>query len=557
MKRWHKALLGTLGGLALAAGGAWMFRTDIALALVRWRSSSQPVAPNRPVPWQQGPAQAAQSPSERPPNIVFILFDDLGMNDLSTFGGGVAGGKVKTPNIDKLAAEGAIFTQAYAGNATCSPSRAQLMTGRYATRTGFEFTPTPAGFPRIVPMVWNQMHPDRPPILTNDEAEASAPPFEEQGLPPEEVTVAEVLKTRGYHTVHIGKWHLGNAPKFLPKAQGFDESLNMDGLLHLPEDDPNVVNAHVDFDPIDRFLWASAHYATSYNGGEKFAPGGYLADYWTDESLKVIEANRNRPFFLYLAQWGVHSPLQATRADYEAVGDIGGPERLRVYAAMIRALDRSVGRIMAKLEEQGLAENTLVVISSDNGAPGYVGLQGLNAPFRGGKGSFFEGGIRVPLLARWPAQVAAGSRIALPVGQVDLMPTFAAVAGASLPGDVMIDGRNLLAALTGNGPALDPQAPLFWSSGYYKAVRTGDWKLQVNGKQGKVWLYNLAADPTEKVNLADREPAVRKRLLAVLAAHERGRKPPLYASTFETPVSIDKTLAEPYRKGDEFIYWPN
>ncbi len=559
MKLWHKAGLGTVAALALAAGGAWTFRTDLALALVRSRSALE-VAPNRPVPWQQGPTEAAQSPAERPPNIVFILFDDLGMNDLSTFGGGVAGGRIKTPHIDKLAAEGAIFTQAYAGNATCSPSRAQLMTGRYATRTGFEFTPTPAGFPRIVPLVWNQIQPDRPPILTHPDAEANAPPFEEQGLPPEEVTVAEVLKTRGYHTVHIGKWHLGNAPRFHPNAQGFDESLNMDGMLHLPEGDPQTVNAPIEFDAIDRFLWASAQYVTSYNGGEKFAPGGYLADYWTDESLKVIEANRNRPFFLYLAQWGVHSPLQATRADYDAVGDIGS-HRLRVYAAMIRALDRSVGRIMAKLAAEGLADNTLVVISSDNGAPGYIGLPDLNAPFRGGKGSFFEGGIRVPLLARWPAQVTAGSRVALPVGQVDLMPTFAAAAGAPLPAGVAIDGRNLVPALTGKdtakGTGLRADTPLFWSSGYYKAVRSGDWKLQVNGKQGKAWLYNLAADPTEQRNLAASQPAKRAELAALIAAHEKGRKPALYASTFDTPVSIDRTLDQPYRKGDEYIYWPN
>jgi len=555
MKRWQKIALGTLAGVGLAAAGAYHFRTDLTLGLVRWRSAIE-VAPNRPVPWQPGPQQAALAPSERPPNIVFILFDDLGMNDLSTFGGGVAGGKVPTPNIDRLAAEGAIFTQAYAGNATCSPSRAQLMTGRYATRTGFEFTPTPAGFPRIVPMVWNDIQPDRPPVLTHPNAEAAAPPFEDQGLPPEEVTIAEVLKARGYHTVHIGKWHLGNAPKFLPKAQGFDESLNMDGLLHGREDDPNIVSAHVDFDPIDRFLWASAHFATSYNGGEKFAPGGYLADYWTDQSLKVIEANRNRPFFLYLAHWGVHSPLQATKADYDAVGNVGS-HRLRVYAAMVRALDRSVGRIMAKLAEEGLADNTLVVISSDNGAPGYVGLQNLNAPFRGGKGSFFEGGIRVPMFARWPAQIPAGERIALPVAQVDLMPTFAAAATAALPQGVAIDGRSLLPAITGKGAPLDPRTPLFWSSGYYKAVRAGDWKLQVNGMQKKVWLYNLAADPTEKVNLAASQPGKRAELEALIAAHERGRKPPLYASTFDTPVSIDKTLAEPYRKGDEFIYWPN
>lgn len=555
MRGWAKAALATLAGLALLGGGAWVFRTDLALALVRWRSA-QDVAPNRPVAWQQGPATAEAPPADRPPNIIFILFDDLGINDLSTFGGGVAEGRIKTPNIDRLAAEGAIFTQAYAGNATCSPSRAQLMTGRYSTRTGFEFTPTPPGFARVVSMVSSDIQPDRPPVLYNAEADAAAPPFDEQGLPPEEVTIAEVLKTRGYHTVHIGKWHLGNAPRFHPNAQGFDESLNMDGMLHLPEDDPEVVNAKVDFDPIDRFLWASAHFATSYNGGETFAPGGYLADYWTDESLKVIAANRNRPFFLYLAHWGVHSPLQATRADYEAVGNLGS-HRLRVYAAMVRALDRSVGRIMAKLEAEGLAQNTLVVISSDNGAPGYIGLDHLNDPFRGGKGTFFEGGIRVPMFARWPARIAPASRIALPMGQVDLMPTLAAAAGAPLPQGLKVDGRDLMPTLTGAGTQSRPDAPLFWNSGYYKAVRQGDWKLQINGKQNKAWLYNLAVDPTEKRNLAADEPERRAALEALIAAHQRGRKPPLYASTFDTPVSIDRTLADPFDPRDEWIYWPN
>lgn len=555
MKRWHKALLGGFAGLAVLGGAGYAFRTPLALAFIHWRSS-EAVAPNRPVPWQAGPAEAEAPAAERAPNIVFILFDDLGINDISTFGGGVADGKVPTPNIDRLAAEGAIFTQAYAGNATCSPSRAQLMTGRYSTRTGFEYTPTPPGFPRIVSMVSNDIRPDRPPIAYDAEADAASPPFADQGLPAEEVTLAEVLKAGGYHTVHIGKWHLGSSDRFHPNTQGFDESLNLDGMLHLPEDDPQVVNARADFDPIDRFLWASAHYATSYNNGAKFAPGGYLADYWTDESLKVIAANRNRPFFLYLAHWGVHSPLQATRADYEAVGDIG-PHRLRVYGAMIRALDRSVGRIMAKLEAEGLADNTLVVISSDNGAPGNIGIDGLNAPFRGGKGTFFEGGIRVPLLVRWPAQVAAGTQIALPAGHVDIMPTLAAAAGATLPKGVTIDGRNLLPALTGEGAVARADAPLFWSSGFYKAVRAGDWKLQINEQQGKVWLYNLADDPTERTNLAAANPAKRAELEALIAAHHRGRRAPLYPSTFAIPVSIDKTFAARFKAGDEYVVWPN
>ncbi|ANY19373.1 Arylsulfatase [Tsuneonella dongtanensis] len=557
MRRWSKIALGIGVTAAVIAGLAYFNRTSLALALVHYRAGQAEVGPNRPIAWQRGPAEAAEAQeSATPPNIVFILFDDLGINDISTFGGGVAGGRVPTPNIDRLAAEGAIFSTAYAGNATCAPSRAQLMTGRYSTRTGFEYTPTPNGFGRLVAMATDQIRGDLPRSGYNAEVDAAAPSFADQGLPSEEVTIAEVLKARGYHTVHIGKWHLGNGKGFHPNDQGFDESLMMESGLHLPEDHPDVVNAKVDFDPIDRFLWASMRFATSYNRGPWFAPGRYLADYWTDESLKVIEANRNRPFFLYLAHWGVHTPLQATRADYEAVGAIGS-ERHRVHAAMVRSLDRSVGRIMAKLEEEGLADNTLIVISSDNGGAGYIGVPDVNAPYRGFKISFFEGGIRVPLFLRWPARIRPGTKAALPVGHVDVMPTLAAASGSSLPGGVAIDGRNLLPAATGSGAVERADAPLFWNSGYYKVVRAGDWKLQVNEKQGKSWLYDLASDPTEKVNLIGKRPDKRVELAALLASHHRGRKAPLYPSVLDGSIMIDKTLAERFEPGDEFIYWPN
>jgi len=555
MKRWLKwvpIILATV--LAVGALG-YINRTELVLAYVR-HAAKRDVAPNQPVPWQQGPALPQQSAAERPPNIVFILFDDLGINDISTFGGGVAGGRVPTPNIDRLAAEGAIFTQSYAGNATCAPSRAQIMTGRYSTRTGFEYTPTPPGFGRFVAMVNNDIRRDLPPSIFDSRADAESPSFAQQGLPGSEVTIAEVLRARGYHTVHIGKWHLGNAKGFHPNDQGFDESLMMESGLHLPQDDPDAVNARVDFDPIDRFLWASMQYATSYNGGPWFAPGGYLADYWTDESLKVIDANRHRPFFLYLAHWGVHSPLQATRADYTAVGDIR-PHRARVHAAMVRSLDRSVGRIMEHLAKDGLADNTLVVISSDNGGAGYIGVPAVNAPYRGFKINFFEGGIRVPLFMRWPARIRPGTRSELPVGHVDLMPTLAAAGLAPAPPGVMIDGRNLLPAVTGSGPVERADAPLFWNSGYYKVVRAGGWKLQVNEKQRKAWLYDLANDPTERVNLVGRRPDKRAELQALLDAHHRGRKPPLYPSTTDSAVMVDKTLAERFEPGDEYILWPN
>lgn len=557
MRRWQKIFLSLIAALVVLGGLAYANRTSLALAFIRYKSSQAEIGPNQRIPWQQGPsARTGSSAEAEPPNIVFILFDDLGINDISTFGGGVAGGRVPTPNIDRLAAEGAIFTTAYAGNATCAPSRAQLMTGRYSTRTGFEYTPTPNGFGRLVTMATGDIRSDLPPSSYHEEVDAAAPAYANQGLPSEEVTIAEVLKTRGYHTVHIGKWHLGNGKGFHPNDQGFDESLMMESGLHLPEDDPNVVNAKVDFDPIDRFLWASMRFAASYNGGFWFAPGGYLADYWTDESLKVIEANRNQPFFLYLAHWGVHTPLQATREDYEAVGDIA-PHRRRVHAAMVRSLDRSVGRIMTKLEKEGLADNTLVIISSDNGGAGYIGLPEVNAPYRGFKINFFEGGIRVPLFVRWPARIQPGTSLQLPVGHVDLMPTLAAAGGAELPHGVSIDGRNLLPALTGSGEVTRSDAPMFWNSGYYKVVRAGDWKLQVNEKQGKAWLYDLASDPTERVNLADRRPDKRAQLQALLDRHHKGSRAPLYPSVTDTAIMVDKTLAERFEPGDEFIYWPN
>ncbi len=558
-----------LGLLVLVLGGGallYLNRQAIILHMVSNRGKVD-VAEHREIEWKTGPATSSLSSEERPPNIVFILVDDLGINDLSTFGGGVADGQVPTPNIDKLAADGALFTQAYSGSGTCAPSRAMLMTGRYPTRTGFEFTPTPPGMGRVVSSIANGM--DRgalPPIDYNRSAAQDALPYDEMGLPGSEVTVAELLRDEGYHTVHIGKWHLGRNAESRPTAQGFDESLLMASGLFLPEDSPDVVNAKLDFDPIDKFLWARMQFAASYSSSETsdsdgflqdwFEPGGYLTDYWTDESLKVIEANKNRPFFLYLAHWGVHTPLQATKEDYEAVGDVG-LHRLRVYAAMLRALDRSIGRIVQKLEEEGLAENTVIVFSSDNGGAGYIGLSDVNAPYRGWKITLFEGGIRVPLFIKWPARVPAGTVIDTPVAHIDVMPTLAAAGGASVPANIAIDGKNLLPAATRNGGVTRENDALFWQSGYYRVVRAGDWKLQVDGRQKKTWLFNLADDPTEQINLADSHPEKADELADLLETHYRDAVPPLYPHTLESPIAIDITVAERASAEQEYVWWPN
>ena len=551
-----KKIIVSLIVIGLGIGiAAYQYRTDILLYIVTNQDRPEN-GPTIDIDWETGPDTAEIPASERPPNIVFILADDLGINDISTFGGGVAGGAVPTPSIDAIAHEGALFLQAYAGNATCAPSRGMIMSGRYPTRTGYEFTPVPKGMGRMVTMIGNEMDTGLPPAYYDRETDEQQPDYLNKGLPTEEVTIAEVLKEKGYHTVHIGKWHMGISAGMAPNDQGFDESLSMNGPLFMEEDDPNVVNAKLDFDPIDKFLWARGRYSSTFNGGAPFEPGGYVTDYWTDESLKVIEANKNRPFFLYLAHWGVHTPLQATKEDYEAVGDIK-PHRLRVYAAMVRSLDRSVRRIEEKLKQEGLAENTIIIFSSDNGGAGYLGLPEVNAPFRGWKVTMFEGGIRAPIFVKWPAKIAAGTKVDTPVAHIDLMPTMAAAAGAALPQGVEIDGLNLLPLATGTGSIERVNDALFWQSGYLRVVRAGDWKLQVEGRRNKKWLYDLASDPTEQLNLADARPDKLVELQALLDEHAANSRGPLYPYTTEGPIAIDKTLADKIGPGDEVVYWPN
>jgi uncharacterized sulfatase len=358
----------TLLVVAVLAVTLYALRMPILLHITGWISDiKNPRAPNRPVPWQQGPDIASTTP--QPPNVIVVLIDDMGINDVSSYGGGMP--EVPTPNIDRLAAEGVRFDRGYSANAVCSPSRASLMTGRYATRFGFEFTPTPGNMAKVASSLSDPTR--QHPVVVHPERARDIAPFNELGMPTSELTIAELLKPQGYHTVHIGKWHLGGTPEFRPNNQGFDETLFMESGLHLPEDSPEVENSKQDFDPIDKFLWPNMRYAASYNGGEWFEPKGYLADYYTDEAVRVIEANRHRPFFLFLAHWGVHTPLQALKSDYDALPATLS-HRERVYGAMVKSIDRSVGRLLEALKAQGIDDNTLLVFTSDNGAPGYIGL---------------------------------------------------------------------------------------------------------------------------------------------------------------------------------------
>ena len=527
-------------------------RTQLMLKAIQFVSQQQEVLPPRDIAWSKGSDPQGRSPAERPPNVVLILADDLGWNDLTFGGGGVAGGTVPTPRIDSIAADGVNFTNGYAANGTCAPSRAALLSGRYGTRFGFEFTPTPPGMMQIVPQLDGKIERLRRPVLYEDVATV---PYEEMGMPASEITLAELLAGRGYHTAHIGKWHLGRAPGMAPEDQGFDESLLMVSGFYLPEDDPDVVNSKQDFDPIDQFLWAAMSFAASFNGGAAFEPGGYLTDYYTDQAVEVIEANKDRPFFLYLAHWAPHTPLQATREDYEALSHIE-THRERVYAAMIRSLDRGVGRVLDALKENGLEENTIVLFTSDNGGAGYLGLPEVNQPFRGWKITLFEGGIHVPFFAKWPAQIAKGTEVHGAVHHFDMFATAAAVAGAALPDDRKIDGVNLIPYARGEASG-DPHEALFWRSGASQSALMDGWKLNVSDPPGRTWLFDLNADPNELHDLSSERPGKVAELKAALAKHNAEQPPPRWPGQVAMAVNVDKDLSEPDAPDDEYIYWSN
>lgn len=550
----RRFIVGAVGFVAAVAAVVWLNRGYLLLHVPGWLAEwRDPIAENHPVTWEPGPDAPRTGP--RTPNIVVIVADDLGYNDLTFGGGGVANGAVPTPNIDSLARDGVTFTHGYAGNATCAPSRAAIMTGRFPTRFGFEFTPAPKAFMRLIAYFQRGQDVLHKPVYY-PEREKDVPPFQEEGIPAGEITLAQLLQTRGYRTLGLGKWHLGEAPAQRPTARGFDEYLGFyaGAQKYLRDGDPNAVESRQDFDPIDQFLWANLPFAVTEDGGPRFRPDAYMTDYLAREACRAIEANRNRPFFLYLAFNAPHTPLQANRSDYDALPQIQD-HRLRVYAAMIRALDRGVGRVLDTLSASGLANDTLVLFASDNGGANYIGLPDINRPFRGWKATFFEGGVRTPFFARWPAVLAAGEKYDPPVGHVDIFATAAAAAGAALPSGRTYDGVDLVARARGEAPA--PARPLYWRSGGYRAVLAGGWKLQVSEHPAKVWLFDLERDPTERTNLADARPEKLAELRATLAAIDGQMVPPAWPSLLEGPIAIDHPLPVPDQPEDEYIYWAN
>jgi len=444
---------------------------------------------------------AAEAPARRP-NFIVILTDDQGYGDLGCFGSK----QVRTPHIDRLAAEGSRLTSFYVAAPVCTPSRAALMTGCYPRRidmaTGSHFCVLLAADPK--------------------------------GLHPDEITIAEVLKKAGYATGIFGKWHLGDQPEFLPTRQGFDEYF---GIPYSHDIHPYNPNRKPFFYPPLPLL-----------EGERLIEVEPDADYLTrritQRAVRFIEANKDRPFFLYIPHPIPHKPLHASPPFVEdvpqAVKDklrlaerddfVDYKTRNKLFPAAISEIDWSVGQIVDTLKKLGLDRNTLVLFTSDNG-PARIGSAG---PLRGGKGTTFEGGMREPTVAWWPGKIPAGTVNDDLMTTMDLLPTLAGLAGAPIPGDRVIDGKDIWPVLSGQPGAKSPHDRFFYfSENRLRAVRSGPWKLHLavktrNGKVTSPAVYNLAEDIGETKNVAAEHPDVVRQLSGYagefekdLAAHSR------------------------------------
>lgn len=463
------------------------------------------------IPTGASDGRAAEASAPRP-NVIVILADDLGYGDIGANGGK----RIPTPNIDALAASGARVTNGYVTAAVCAPSRSGLLSGRHQARFGFEFNP-----------------------VGRDEKE---------GLPPGETTVAEVMKSAGYATGMVGKWHVGQAPDFHPMDQGFDFFYGVlaGATNYWKAQAPGDVFAATGEDKL-----ITRERLPIYSGRQVVQPDEYLTDVFTEQAVDFIGRNKSKPFFLYVPYTTPHTPLQASKKYADRFPHLTS-EYDRSYAALVSSLDDGVGRILAKLDAEGLRRNTVVIFLSDNGCANYIRGACTNGHLSGYKAYPWEGGIRVPYLVSWPGRIRPGA-FHQPVSSLDILSTAAAVAGVRAPAQA--EGLNLVSYLNGKGPR-EPRA-LFWRMGPNHAVRHGKWKLLVVNKSDRVqdierevfgqavpdgikaevsalgqWmlLYDLEADPAERNNLASKHPEVVARLERAFADWDRKNVEPMWTS---------------------------
>lgn len=441
---------------------------------------------------------SAQSAALNKPNIVYIMADDLGYTDPACYGSKY----YETPNIDNLASQGMRFLNGYSCGPNCQPTRAALISGQYGPRTGIY---TVGNIDRFD---W-QSRPLKP---VENVVE----------LPLKKITLADSLKSNGYKTALFGKWHLGQQGEHHPSKRGFDEAIVSMGK-------------HYDFVTIPKV---------------EYPQGTYLADFLTNKAVNFINQNKEKPFFLCVHHFGVHSPYEAKKELIErfqkkqGVGNHNNP----TYAAMLFSVDESVGRILKTLDDLNLSKNTLVIFTSDNGGVGGYTREGIrqggdktdNTPLRGGKGMLYEGGIRVPYIFRMPGTINPGTTSNTPICSVDLYPTLHEFSKSDLPKNYKLDGESYFSQLQGDASKSLKRSDIFWHfPGYLGAgentyrtkpvsvIRSGNYKLLEFLEDGKIELYNLAEDVGEKNNLASQMPDLKKELYDKLTNWRSDIKAPM------------------------------
>ena len=411
--------------------------------------------------------------AKKRPNILLVYSDDQGSVDVNCYGSK----DLATPNLDKLAATGVRFTQMYSPSAICSASRAGLLTGRFPPRAGV------------------------PGNVSSHKGRA--------GMPTEEVTIAETLKAAGYATGHIGKWHLGYTPETMPNGQGFDSSYgHMGGCID------NYSHFFYWVPPNLHDLWR--------NGREIWEDGEYFGDLMVRECKTFIDKNQKKPFFVYWAINWPHYPLQGTAKWREHYKD--HPHPRDKYGAFVSSMDELVGQVINHLEKLGLRDETIIVFQSDHGhsiETRTFGGGGSSGPYRGAKGSLFEGGIRVPSIVSWPGKIPQGETRAQMATGCDWHPTFSEYCGAKLQKGRKLDGKSLVEVIA-DAKAPSPHKTFYWQLGQQAVVREGNWKLLLSPRDhnrpegrepsGKLFLANMAEDPGESKNLAKDHPEVVARL---------------------------------------------
>ena len=466
------------------------------------------------------------------PNVILIVADDLGYNDISANGNKL----IQTTNIDQIGRNGINFSRAYATASVCAPSRAAFLTGNYQHRYGFEFLPDLFNYgPRVRKADFKRFgHQDNFKMWYEKDV-----PINQRGLDPYVNTIGDYLKKMGYQTSVIGKWHMGTHPKFSPKNYGFDYHYGITGAasLYAPIGKENIVDSKHTWDFADFITWQVSQYYTLENGKNSIPKKSeYLTDLFTKKAVSYIKENKDRPFFLHLSHMAPHGPFQAQRKYYEMFDHIEDHNK-RVYYAMIKNLDDSVGEIKKTLEREGILDNTLIIFTSDNGGATYTRATN-NSPYNGGKMSNFEGGTVVPMMMQWNNKIKPQQNYSHIVSLLDIVPTILdAVESPSLSNKY--DGVSLLPFF--NSVNKKPHNELFWKTGYVKSIVSKNYKLHINEKENFKFLINLEKDAEEGNNLISKYPEKAEELTLKLNNWIKDLREPKWDSNADVSIPIDNS----------------